>query len=456
MHTYDVVVIGTGTSGQTAAMELAVEGFSVAIVEQSDTPGGVCALHGCQAKKYFYEVAELAAKASHLEGLGISQPPRVSWAQIAAAKNRFTSAVPGNTVASLTGNNISFVSGTASFVNSHRIKVGDDYLEAEFFIIATGAEPLRLPMAGNEHLLTSNEFLALEELPSRLVFVGGGFISFEFAHYAARLVDGPKEIVILEALDRPLGPFDGDMVRQLMTSSADDGIKIRCEAHISAIKKTAAGYTVRLDDGEQVTGDLVINGAGRAAALNALHLENAGVEFSRAGISVDRGMRSSVATIFAVGDCADTLMLARVADREALVAVHNIISAKQGGEQELISYDAAPAVLFTYPQLAMVGKTEEQLKAENIGYWKSMDSNLGWPTYRRIGLRHAAFKILVDENDLVLGAHILSDNATGLINTFRLAMLHGIDIRKLHHDAVMSPYPSRESDMLYMLAPLVE
>jgi glutathione reductase (NADPH) len=149
-------------------------------------------------------------------------------------------------------------------------------------------------------------------------------------------------------------------------------------------------------------------------------------------------------------------MLARVADREALVAVHNIISATQGGEQELISYDAAPAVLFTYPQLAMVGKTEEQLKAENIRYWKSMDSNLGWPTYRRIGLRHAAFKILVDENDLVLGAHILSDNATGLINTFRLAMLHGIDIRKLHHDAIMSPYPSRESDMLYMLAPLVE
>ena len=456
MHTYDVVVIGTGTAGQTAATELAVEGFNVAVVEQSDTPGGVCALHGCQAKKYFYEVAELAAKASHLEGLGISGQPRMSWGQIAAAKNEFTSTVPKNTVSSLTGNNINFVAGAASFESPHRLRVGDDHLEAEFFVIATGAEPLQLPLTGTEHLLTSNDFLALEELPSRLVFVGGGFISFEFAHYAARLSDDPKEIIILEALDRPLGPFDGDMVQQLVASSADDGIEVRCQVKISEIEKTDGGYNVRLDDGELVSGDLVINGAGRTPNIEALQLENAGVEFSRNGIAVDKGMRSSVATIFAVGDCADTLMLARVADREALVAVHNILSAKEGGGQDVISYAEAPAVLFTYPQLAMVGKTEEQLKAEKIRYWKSMDTNLGWPTYRRIGLRHAAYKILVDEHDLVLGAHILSDHATGLINTFRLAMIHGLDIRKLHHDAIMSPYPSRESDMLYMLAPLVE
>ena len=121
-----------------------------------------------------------------------------------------------------------------------------------------------------------------------------------------------------------------------------------------------------------------------------------------------------------------------------------------------MSYEEAPAVLFTYPQLAMVGKTEDQLKSEQLRYWKSTDIKLGWPTYRRIGLRHAAYKILVDENDLIVGAHILSDNATGLINTFRMAMLNGIDIRKLRQDSIMNPYPSRESDMLYMLDPLVQ
>lgn len=456
MQTFDVVVIGAGTGGQTAALELALEGLSVAVVEQSDTPGGICALHGCQAKKYFYEVAEIAAKSNHLEGLGVTAQPRLSWAQITAAKNEFTAGVPESTVANLKGNNITYLKGAASFQSRDRIRVADQELEAEFFIIATGAQPMQLPIKGSEHLLTSNEFLALEALPPRLVFVGGGFISFEFAHFAARLSNDPTEITILEAMERPLGPFDSDMVSQLVAASADDGISVKCGAKISAIEKKGDTFSVRLDGGKQISGDLVINGAGRVAAIETLQLEKAGVHSSRKGIHVDKGMRSSVENIFAVGDCADTLQLARVADREALAAANNILSAKGEGEQDLMSYEEAPAVLFTYPQLAMVGKTEDQLKSEQLRYWKSTDIKLGWPTYRRIGLRHAAYKILVDENDLIVGAHILSDNATGLINTFRMAMLNGIDIRKLRQDSIMNPYPSRESDMLYMLDPLVQ
>ena len=454
MHTFDVVVIGAGTGGQTAALELAAEGLRVAVVEQS-TPGGICALHGCQAKKFFYEVAEIAAKSHHLEGLGVTRQPRLSWAQISAAKNEFTAKVPENTVANLKGNNITYLSGAASFENSGCIRVGEERLEAEFFIIATGAQPMQLPIEGSEHLLISNEFLALETLPPRLVFVGGGFISFEFAHFAARLSNDTTETTILEVMERPLGPFDGDMVQQLVAASIHDGISIHCGVKISAIEKKGDSFVVHLDDGQLIHADLVINGAGRVSAIETLQLEKAGVDFSRKGICVDKGMRSSVETIFAVGDCADTLQLARVADREALAAVNNILSAKGEGEQDTISYEEAPVVLFTYPQLAMVGKTEDQLKAEQIRYWKSTDINLGWPTYRRIGLRHAAYKILVDENDLILGAHILSDNGTGLINTFRMAMLNGTDVKKLRQDAIMSPYPSRESDMLYMLDPLV-
>lgn len=456
MQTFDVVVIGAGTGGQTAAMELAAEGFSVAVVEQSDTPGGVCALHGCQAKKYFYEVAEIAAKSRHLEGLGVIETPRFSWGQITAAKNKFTAGVPDSTVANFKGNNIAYLSGAASFENRTTIKVGEERLEAEFFIIATGAQPMQLPMEGSGHLLTSNDFLALETLPSRLVFIGGGFISFEFAHFAARLSPSPVEITILEVMDRPLGPFDGDMVDQLVAASIHDGIRVRCGVKIAKIEETRDGFSVHLGDGETISADLVINGAGRIPAIDSLQLDAAGIDFSRRGIQVDGSMRSSVETIFAVGDCADTLQLARVADREALAAVNNILSARGEGEPDQVSYDEAPAVLFTYPQLAMVGKTEEQLKAEQIRYWKSTDTNLGWPTYRRIGLRHAAYKILVDENDLVLGAHVLSDNSTGLINTFRMAMLSGTDVKKLHRDAILSPYPSRESDTLYMLAPLVQ
>ncbi len=456
MDTYDVIVIGTGTSGQTAALELAAEGLSVAIVEQSDTPGGICALHGCQAKKYFYEVAEVAAKSTHLLGLGITEAVKTKWRDITTAKNTFTSTVPDNTVANLKGSAISYVAGKAVFKDRWHITVGDTPLAAKYFIIASGAEPMQLPFPGNEHLLTSNDFLARETLPSRLAFIGGGFISFEFAHFAARIHDTCREITILEAGQRPLTPFDQDMVEQLVRASDTDGIKVRCLVEVTAVEKNGEEFIVHLKGRKPLVVDLVINGAGRSPAIRDLNLDAIGVDYSGRGISVDKGMRSSVDTIFAVGDCADTIQLARVADREGLAAARNVLAARGEKEADGIDYEAVPAVLFSYPQLAMVGKTEEQLIEEKTRYWRNMDTELSWPTYRRVGLRRAAFKILVDENDHILGAHILSDNATGIINTFRMAMLHSIDIRRLHEDAMMSPYPSRESDITYMLSPLVQ
>ncbi len=456
MDTFDVVVIGTGTGGQTAALELVAEGLNVATVEQSETPGGICALHGCQAKKYFYEVAEVMAKSTHLRGLGITEPPRVSWQEITTAKNKFTSQVPDNTIDNLKGNGITYLPGKAVFQDSRHITVGDDLIAADFFVVACGAQPMQLPFAGSEHLLTSNDFLALETLPPRLAFVGGGFISFEFAHFAARISNTPRHISILEVGDRPLGPFDHDLVEQLVAASEADGISVSCGVNISAIEKNGAEFIVHFEDGQPLVIDLVVNGAGRVPAIDDLHLQKAGVDFSRRGIQVDAGMKSSVETIFAVGDCVDAIQLARVADREAQVAARNILALKGNGDEDRISYTEVPAVLFSYPQLAMLGKTEEQLIDEKIRYWKNMDTKLSWPTYRRIGLRHAAYKILVDENDRILGAHVLSDNATGIINTFRMAMLHDIDIRRLYQDATMSPYPSRESDILYMLGPLVQ
>ena len=121
-----------------------------------------------------------------------------------------------------------------------------------------------------------------------------------------------------------------------------------------------------------------------------------------------------------------------------------------------MDYNVVPAVLFTYPQLGAVGKTEEQLQQENVKYWKSSETQLGWPTYKRIGLRYAAYKILVDEKDKVLGAHFLSDNTTGLINTFAHAMRTGTTIGELYENSILSPYPSRESNILYMLSSLLE
>jgi len=121
-----------------------------------------------------------------------------------------------------------------------------------------------------------------------------------------------------------------------------------------------------------------------------------------------------------------------------------------------MDYTAVPAVLFTYPQLGVVGKTEATLQQEKIPYRKSYDTDLNWPTYQRIGMKHAAYKILVDENDSVLGAHFLADNTTGMVNVFKQAMINKTPISKLRDDHIMAPYPSRESDILYMLKPLID
>jgi glutathione reductase (NADPH) len=200
----------------------------------------------------------------------------------------------------------------------------------------------------------------------------------------------------------------------------------------------------------------VVHGAGRVAAIDDLELDAGDVAFTRRGITVDHAMRTSNPRVFAVGDCADTIQLARVADYEGYVAAKNILAAVEGGEGALIDHRRVPTVLFTYPQYAMVGATEDALKTDGVRYYKNSDKKIGWPTYKRVGLEYAAFKVMVDDENHLLGAHIISDNAAGLINTFKQAMIDGKTADELFWDNVMSPYPSRESDIIYMLKPFFE
>ncbi len=456
MKTFDVVVIGSGTSGQSAAMELSLEGLNTALVERSDRPGGVCALRGCQAKKWFYEAAEIVGRSRHLRGMGIEAEPLVDWQRIRAEKNRFTAAVPENTVKTLRGHGITYIEGEARFLDDSTLQVGEARVSARFFIIASGAKPTELPIDGSEHLATSSDFLDLDDLPSRIGFIGGGFVSFELAHFAARLGAAPTGVHIIEAAARPLLPFDADMVARLVAASEEDGIHVHTGVSITAVKKTGSCYQIEMESGSPLEVDLVVNGAGRTPNIEALQLDKAGVRASRGGIEVDMSMRSSNPHIFAVGDCADTVKLARVADREAQVAAGAILARERGGQAPFMEYRAVPSVLFTYPQLGMVGKTEKQLQEEKIDYWKSQESELSWPTYRRLGMKHAAYKILVDRDNRLLGAHFLLDNTTGVLNTFKQAIIDKIPVAKLHDDNIMAPYPSRESDITYMLAPLLD
>lgn len=455
MPQYDVVVVGSGSGGQTAAYTLKEYGLSVALVESSPRPGGVCALAGCQAKKWYYEATETVGRARHLKGKGLTRLPEMDWGTIRDEKRAFTEPIPASTVKSLEGSGIAYIDGTAAFRDPETLTVDGDPIEARFYVLATGAHPMPLPFDGAEHLITSSDFLELDALPPRLVFVGGGFISFEFAHFAARL--GPAEaITILEVAPRPLGPFDADMVAHLMAASREEGIAIHTEVEMTGVKKQGAGFAVHTKGGQVFDADLVVHGAGRAPSIESLQLDRGQVDYSRRGITVDREMRTSNPRVFAVGDCSATVQLARVADYEGYVAAKNILAAVEGGQGAAVDHRAVPAILFTYPQYAMVGATEEALKSDGIRYSKSADSGLSWTTYRRVGMKHAAYKVLVDEERRVLGAHIISDHAAGLIEMFKQAMLDNRRVEDLFWRSVMTPYPSRESDIIYMLKPFLE
>jgi glutathione reductase (NADPH) len=456
MEKFDVIVIGTGTAGQTAAYDLAAEGLDVAIAENSPTPGGVCALRGCQAKKWFYETMETVARSQHLLGKGITEPPRFSWEQIQTEKTRFTSKIPENTVSGLKGSGIKYLQGQARFVDAATLRIGNTDYQTRYVIIAAGAVPAKLPIDGAEHMITSDDFLDLTALPRRIAFIGGGFISFEFAHFAARLGSRTGDIHILEAGDRPLGPFDQDMVSQLVRASEADGIQVRTGVSITSVTKTGSEYTVHFKSGQPLVVDQVVNSAGRIPDIEPLSLDTAGIQSSRKGIDVNPAMQTSTPHIFAIGDCANTVMLARVADMEAHVAARAVMALENSTELPAMDYTAVPAVLFTYPQLGMVGKTEQILQQENQPYWKSFDTELSWPTYRRIGMKHAAYKILVNEQGGILGAHFLGDNTTGLVNAFKQAMIDKTPVSRLRDDHIMAPYPSRESDILYMLDSLID
>lgn len=456
MKSYDTVIIGSGTAGQTAAYELIQHGRSVAVVEKSDQAGGTCALAGCQAKKYFYEGAELAAKSAHLMEKGIRSLPQVNWGDFLRQKNRFTAKVPENTIAGLKKNNIDVIFGTARFINDRHIKVDGQKVAAKHFIIASGARPRPLPIKGAQYMTTSRQFLDLASLPQQIVFIGGGFISFEFAHFASHMCKSDvRQTTILQSGPKPLKQFDNEMVSHLVDASKDAGIDIHTGVTISSIDKTGEQFRVIIGDGHEFTADMVVHGAGRIADIEDLDLERAGVKYSSKGIATNAFMQTTNEYVYAVGDCAHTVQLARVADLEALVAAHTILGRQEGPIRQM-DYTAVPSVLFTYPHYAMVGETEQALQDTGIEYVKSAGQNLGWPTYRRIGMRRAAYKILAEPRGLILGAHMISDNATGIINTIRMAMLNRVRVADLHYQSVAAPYPSRESDLTYMLKPLAE
>ena len=446
---FDLIVIGAGMAGVAAANKCAAPGWQVAIVDALPY-GGTCALRGCDPKKILRRGAEILDGARLMRGKGIDDTGlSINWPDLMKHKHGFTDPVPQRMEDGLTGNGVTTLHGHASFTGPRRLEIDGAAYEADRFLVATGARPRPLDFPGHEHLIDSTDFLDLEELPSRILFVGGGFISFEFAHIAARAGSSP---VIIDRGERPLKGFDPDLVELLVDRGRQVGIDLRRTTTIVDVQPSAGGYQVTLEHAgthETIETDLVVHGAGRVAELADLGLDAAGVEWGEHGIQVADHLQSPTnPAIWAAGDSADTegMPLTPVAVSEAKVAASNMIK----GTTTAPDYSGIPTAVFTIPELARVGMLESEAREHAIDLTVRYSDTSGWYSNYRIGETTAAAKILIDQTtDQIVGAHLLGPEYGELINTLGLAIKLGLTTRQLK--SATAAYPTVGSDLGSML-----
>lgn len=446
---FDLIVIGTGAAGSPVAHKCRQAGWNVAIID-SHPFGGTCALRGCDPKKVLVGAADAIDWTRRMQDKGISATnARIDWPALMRFKRTFTEPVPETREKDFEKAGIAVFHGRARFVGRTKLQVSDDVLSGRYVHIAAGARPATLGIDGENYLTTSDQFLELDELPERISFVGGGYISFEFAHVAAR---AGAQVRIIHRGSRPLEGFDADLVDTLVQSTRNAGIDVRLNAAVKSIERSNDHLVVRFStDGaeKQSETDMVVHGAGRVPDIDDLDLETAGVEREKKGISVNEFLQSvSNPAVYAAGDAAagGGLPLTPVASMEAEVVAANLLE----GNDRKPNYNAVPTVVFTVPPLAAVGLREEDARKQGLKFRTNYGDMGDWYSSRRLNLKHAAFKVLIEENtERILGAHLLGAHAEETINLFALAIRTGLKADDLR--AMIYAYPTHASDVTHTL-----
>ncbi len=448
MKKYDVFVIGSGMAGMTMANKCASKGLSVGITDELPY-GGTCALRGCDPKKVIIGATEVRDFAKRLKGKGIDTIPDINWKDIMAFKQTFVDEMPRKIEKGYKKNGIDTFHSSATFINENTLSVGNKTIQADKVVIASGSKPKVLDFEGRQLAKTSTDFLNLKELPQSLLFIGGGYIAFEFAHIAAR--SGAK-VTIVHRGKHPLVNFDQDIVKHLVDATRNLGIKLVLETEVSKIERKDGHYiTTGISNGNETTykSAAVFNSAGRPPAIFELELEKAGISFSKKGIEVNEYLQSTTnANIYAAGDAADSrgLPLTPVAVLEGHVVASNIIK----GNKKKVSYPPMPSVVFTLPTMATVGLLEDEAKEKGYDINVNFEKVDNWFNARRLNVDEYAYKTIIDKNNnTILGAHLIGPHCEETINLFAMAIKTKMTISDLR--TMIFSYPTMASDLTYML-----
>jgi glutathione reductase (NADPH) len=446
MKKFDVIVIGTG-SGNPVAQHCSKAGKKTAIID-SLPYGGTCALRGCDPKKVLVGLAHVLSLNKQLQGKGLSTPAIASWNDLMEFKKTFTEPVAARREKTLKSADVTTYHGRAHFISENTIQINEDILEAKKFVIANGAKPRKLSIPGEELLIDSTAFLELPELPDEILFVGGGYIAFEFAHIVSSF--GVRATIVHRG-ERPLENFDSSLVKLLMKATEVAGIKIILKTNVTEIRKENGQVLIQAEhDGKEKIFStlLAVHSAGRTADIDDLSLEKVNVSVGKKGVEVNEYMQSvSNPDIYACGDANNKgLPLTPVGGKEAIVLTSNLLK----GNHLKIDYGHIPSNVFSIPPLASVGLTEDAAKIQKLNYKVNSEETTSWFASKRLNEPVSAFKVLIDnETDLILGAHLLGNNAEETINIFSVAINAGLKASQLKK--TIFSYPTSASDIVYML-----
>ena len=444
---FDLVVVGTGIASAVAS-RCREAGWTVAVID-SRPFGGTCALRGCVPKKILVGAAEAVQGARNMATIGVPAAGlTIDWPALMAFKRSLVDPTPRRTEEAWAKMGVEQFHGRARFVAGTTLAIGQDRLIGRRVLIAAGAMPAPLKFPGAERLATSEDFLNLDRMPKRVVFVGGGYISLEFAHVAAR---AGADVTVLHQGARPLENFDPDLVELLLRRTRELGIRVELNIEVLGVDISASGLVVRgrqQGTERRLEADLAVHGAGRVPELDDLDLDRAGVKRERRGVIVNEYLQSvSNPAVYAGGDAAASgPPLTPKADHDADVLTTNLLE----GNRRAVNYAGLANAVFTIPPLAAAGLTEDAARAAGLKFRTNYQDTSGWFNNRRVGETAAAFKMLIEEGTgRILGAHLLGPNAAEAINLFGVAIRLGIRADDLKD--VIFAYPTSGHDVRFML-----
>jgi dihydrolipoamide dehydrogenase len=437
MKQHDLVIIGAGPGGYVAAIRAAQLGLNVACIEKEKALGGTCLRIGCIPSKALLESSELYYEAQHgFEEHGLTLAGvKLDLEKMLARKDRVVKSLTGGVASLFKKHTVTRYEGTARFVGKGKLLVeGKESVEisAEKFIIATGSKstPLRGVEVDGDRIGTSTEALSYNEVPKHLVVIGAGYIGLEMGSVWLRL--GAK-VTVLEYLDRILPGMDAETAAEAKKIFTKQGMEFRLGSKVTAAKVKGKTCTVECEGADPIDCDRVLVAVGRLPNTDGLGLDAIGLTLDEKGrVPVDEHFATSVEGVYAIGDVIAGPMLAHKAEEEGIACAEYIVTGYGH-----VNYDAIPGVVYTQPEIASVGKTEEQLKEAGIEYRKGVFPFRANGRARALGHVEGTVKILADAaTDRVLGVHILGPRAGDLIAEAAVAMEFGAsseDIARSSH-----------------------